>query len=422
MSGQGPWTLRRSVRVALFQARVMFAKRPVPAPAAPAPSGLQRLWNAPLTNPYLGAGGAALLFVLSLAALILVAGDPHAGAPRLRIPLQGVDVAPGAMRGLADAPSVMLGPDGLTLDNLPFGQDVMVAGMPDAAAGPIEGQAVITLPQGGTMGGARGLPAVRPAGQPLPPAPIAGLFSQGPTGPLPIIGKDGRTPFQAYARPFVGNGKPRIAVVVGGLGLNAAATRTAIERLPPEVTLSFVPYADGLQAWIDLARAEGHEVMLEIPMEPLDYPNNDPGPSTLLASARPDELNRRLEWLLSRASGYFAVTNYLGGRFLASDPGMNTFLGALRARGLGFVDDGSANRRPGGGAPRASADGVLDEQLSPEAIDRQLLGLEAAALQRGQALGSGFAYPVTVDSVARWAQGLSGRGYQLAPVSAVARK
>ena len=406
----------------------MFAKRPVPAPAAPAPQGpsLARIWTVPLTNPYLGAGGAAVLFLLSVVVLVLVAGDPHAGAPRLRIPVKApkVEGPAGHMRGPAAPGTAILGPDGLTLDSLPPGQDVLVAGMPDAAAGPIEGQAVITLPQGASMtagGGARTI-ATRPSSPPLPAAPIAGLSAPGPGGLLPIIGKDGRTPFQAYARPFRDNGKPRIAVVVGGLGLNAASTRAAIEKLPAEVTLSFVPYAEGLQGWIDLARAEGHEVMLEIPMEPLDYPNNDPGPSTLLASARPEETVKRLEWLLARATGYFAVTNYLGGRFLTAENGMSAFLGALKSRGLGFIDDGSAARRSGGGVPRASADSVVDEQLSQEAIDRQLLALEAAALQRGQAVGAGFAYPVTVDAITRWAQSLAGRGYQLAPVSATARR
>jgi len=262
----------------------------------------------------------------------------------------------------------------------------------------------------------------RLVGQPLPAAPVAGLTAPGPGGLLPVIGKDGKTPFQAYARPFKDTGKPRIGLVIGGLGLNAAATRAAIERLPPEVTLSFVPYAEGLQGWIDLARADGHEVMLEIPMEPLDYPNNDPGPYTLMAAARPEETVKRLEWLLSRATGYFAVTNYLGGRFLTSDSGMGAFTGALKARGLGFIDDGTAARRPAPGLPRASADAVVDEQLSAEAVDRQLLALEAAALQRGQAMGSGFAYPLTVDLVIRWAQGLQGRGYQLAPASALARR
>ncbi len=188
------------------------------------------------------------------------------------------------------------------------------------------------------------------------------------------------------------------------------------------MTLSFVPYADGLQTWIDLARANGHEVVLELPMEPLDYPNNDPGQYTLLANAPQGETTKRLEWLLARATGYFATTNYMGGRFVTSDSAMSVLMGVMRARGLGFLDDGSAVRRGLGQAPRASADAVIDEQLSADAIDGQLLKLEAQALAHGQSLGAGFAYPVTVDQITRWAGALAGRGYQLAPASAVMRK
>jgi polysaccharide deacetylase 2 family uncharacterized protein YibQ len=256
----------------------------------------------------------------------------------------------------------------------------------------------------------------------LPQAPIAGFFAPGPGGPLPIIAQDGRTPFQVYSRPFKPNGRPRIALIIGGLGLNARATQTAIETLPPQITLAFTPYAEGLQGWIDMARAHGHEVLLETPMEPLDYPDNDPGPYTLMADAPAPETAKKLEWVLSRASGYFGLTNYLGSRFLSSDQAYEGFVGVLRGRGLGFIDDGQAARRAGGGAPRASAERVIDDQLTQAGIDRQLLELEANALERGQALGAGFAYPVTLDKVTRWAQKVEQRGYQLAPASALAVK
>ncbi|NEX94399.1 divergent polysaccharide deacetylase family protein, partial [Caulobacter sp. 17J65-9] len=251
--------------------------------------------------------------------------------------------------------------------------------------------------------------------------PMAGVNVAGPLGPMPVVAADGRTPFGAYARPFKSNGQPRVALIVGGLGLNAAATKAAIERLPPEITLSFVPYAEGLQGWIDLARANGHEVLLEIPMEPVDYPDNDPGPYTLLADAQPAETVKRLEWLLSRATGYFGVTNYLGQRFVTSDAGMGAFTGALKSRGLAFMDDGSARKR-GGAWARASADAIVDDQLSAQAIAAELNALEQAARSRGSALGSGFAYPVTVEVATRWADGLKSRGLQLAPASAVARR
>lgn len=382
----------------------MFSRKSAtPAPAASGgarPAAVAQL-RAAVANPYVGASGAAFLFLATLAALVMIIGDPRAGSPVVRLPLAKAVVA-AAPPGWREA---------LTMDGAGPGVTEEVFELSEA---PIEtelaGEAVITLPGG----------AARPR-RSLAPAPIAGLSAPGPNGPLPVIAPDGRTPAEAYARPFQSNGKPKVAIVVGGLGLNARATRDAIERLPGEVTLSFVPYAEGLQGWIDLAREHGHEVLLETPMEPVDYPDNDPGPYTLLASSTPAETTSRLEWLLSRATGYFGLTNYLGSRFLTSDPAMAAFTTALRARGLAFVDDGQAAGR-GQGIPRASAGRIIDDQLSGDAIDQQLLALEAQALERGQALGSGFAYPLTIAQVADWSREVEQRGYQLAPASALTHR
>ena len=349
--------------------------------------------KAALSSPKVGAAAAAGLFVVCAAVVVALLGPPS--AKPVRVKLTGVFAkAPEDWRkALGPASMTWLSEDVLQLSADPSG----------AAAG----------------GGAPAAVAAAAAGA-LPQAPIAGFYAPGPGGPLPIIAQDGRTPYQAYARPFTPNGRPRVAMIIGGLGLNARATQTAILTLPPEVTLAFVPYAEGLQGWIDMARLHGHEVLLETPMEPLDYPDNDPGPYTLMADADGPETAKKLEWILSRASGYFALTNYLGSRFLADGRAYGSFMGAVRGRGLGFIDDGSASRQAGGGAPRASAERVIDDQLTQAAIEDQLLRLEASALQRGQALGAGFAYPVTLDKVAQWAQSVEQRGYQLAPASALA--
>jgi hypothetical protein len=390
----------------------MFAKKPSSPPisASVRPGSGPPLAAQIFGNPALSAGGAGLFFLLAATATIVVAGDPNAGAPIVRIHLTqpGAPPPPPGWRE-ALAPD-QAGAAPVTTDSLQL--------LPNAAnsGAPISGQAVISFASGADAG------APDNSSQALTPAPIAGLTAPGPGGgSLPIIAGDGRTPAQVYARPFAANGKPKIALVIGGLGLNSKGTREAIEQLPPEVTLSFVPYADGLQGWIDLARANGHEVLLEAPMEPNDYPDNDPGPYTLMANGRPPETTQRLDWLLSRAVGYFGVTNYLGSKFVNSDAGMAAFSADLRQRGLAFVDDGSAARR-GGGLPRASADRVVDDELAGDAIDKQLLALEASALQNGQALGAGFAYPLTLAEVKTWAAGLAQRGYQLAPASALTVK
>jgi polysaccharide deacetylase 2 family uncharacterized protein YibQ len=268
----------------------------------------------------------------------------------------------------------------------------------------------------------------RPVANPnaLARAPLPGLTEPGPGGPLPIIAADGTRPSRAYARPFHGDpGAPTIAVVIGGMGMNATVTQAAIDELPPEVALSFAPYARDLQMWIDRARAAGHEVLIEAPMEPFDYPNNDPGPHTLLADGSAAENSRRLAWVLSRATGYFGVSNYLGARFSASPDALGQVFETLEQRGVAFLHDGAGRRSTiEAAAGRADmeyaiADRILDEDLSPDAIDQRLLALEALALQNGAALGSGFAYPATVDQIRDWTANLDLRGYQLAPPSAV---
>ena len=395
----------------------MFAKRQsalaAAAGAPPAKVSLrQRL--APigraLRKPPVAVAGAGLLLLAAAALFVLVLGDPRAGAPSARVALTRQAAGP------APAPS---GLDAFTMGGYGAYQDLTADGGLDPS---LAGEAVITLPDGATVSGS-GAPVTAPKApaSPLPAAPIAGLSQPGPNGPLPVIATDGRVPAQAYARPFRPNGRPRVALIVGGLGLNAVTTRAAIERLPAEVTLSFVPYAEGLQGWIDLARAQGHEVMLEMPMEPTGYPDNDPGPYTLLAASDQADIAAKMNWLLGRATGYFGVTNYLGDRFATSDAGMTAFLGVLRQRGVAFLDDGSMSRRPGAWA-RASANRVIDEQQTPAAIVGQLNAIEALAKARGQALGTGFSYPVTVEAVARWAAGLEARGLQLAPASAMTQR
>ncbi len=391
----------------------MFAKRQsalaAAAGAPPAPRAKPSLKPlvAVLKKPPVVAALAGVFLLTSTALFLTVLGDPRAGAPSARIALHRAPAAP-------DAPAPT-GFEAFSMGAMGLYQDLTGGGDTSGAAG---GEALITLPDGASVaGGASYSAPVQPA-SPLPKAPIAGLSQPGPSGPLPMIAPDGRVPAQAYARPFRSNGKPRVALIVGGLGLNAVTTRAAIERLPAEVTLSFVPYADNLQSWIDQARAQGHEVMLEMPMEPTGYPDNDPGPYTLLANGTPDDVEAKLDWLLGRATGYFGVTNYLGDRFAGSDAGMGAFLTILRQKGLAFLDDGSFQRRPGAWA-RASADKVIDQTQSPAAIIGALNSLEAQAKLRGSAMGTGFAYPVTVEAAARWTAGLEQRGLQLAPASAM---
>ena len=270
-------------------------------------------------------------------------------------------------------------------------------------------------------------PRERTSAQPLLPAPDPALVETGPQGPLPAIGRDGRQPWRVYGRPFDrADKRPRIAIVIVGLGPSGAATETAINDLPGAVTLAFDPYTRRLGEWIDRARAAGHEVLLTLPMEPTDYPRQDPGPYTLLTSLSPRENLERLDWVLSRVSGYVGLTNMMGSRFTTSQTSLIPVFEELKKRGLMFVD-GRASEQSVAGAlansmalPRVVADNAVDADPTREAIDRQLAALEEFAQRNGAALGTGLTYPVTLERVALWSRGIEEKNLVLAPASALA--
>lgn len=250
------------------------------------------------------------------------------------------------------------------------------------------------------------------------------LIQNTPLGPLPRIADDGRKPMTAYAAP-VAAGKLKIAIVMGGLGLSARATQSALDGLPAAVTLGFLPYAGDVAHWVALARAKGHEVLLQIPMEPFDFPESDPGPHTLRASQDEEANRQRLAWALSRFTGYAGVANLLGQRFLSDRDALAPILTELARRGLYFYDDGAAPQSvaPAVGAQVgiafAPAAATLDTVATALEIDRQLSQLEADARSKGSAIGSAHLYPVSVARIAAWAKGLQARGFVLVPASAI---
>ncbi|MCC7045335.1 MAG: divergent polysaccharide deacetylase family protein [Alphaproteobacteria bacterium] len=246
-------------------------------------------------------------------------------------------------------------------------------------------------------------------------------------GALPTIGRDGRQPWQVYARPFdLADKRPRVALVITSMGLSAAATDQAIDDLPAGVTLAFAPFADGVKAAMARARAKGHEVLLSVPMEPEGYPRSDPGPNTLLTSLSEGENLDRLTWALTRAEAYVGVANLTGGKFAASPKHMDPVVKMLRQRGLLFVDRWSTGPQSPVieaaktvGLPVSGVQMLVDQEPSRAAIDGRLSELERIARRDGRALGLALPYPLSLERVAVWATSLEARGAALAPVSAV---
>src|SRR5215471_2904762 len=239
------------------------------------------------------------------------------------------------------------------------------------------------------------------------------LIEDSAVGPLPKMDASGRTPMTAYAQSFDATTKrPRIAIVIGGLDVGAANTKRALTDLPPQVTLAFSPFAPDAQDYVDRAREAGHEVLVEVPMEPFDFPESDPGHHALLVAASAEENIRRLNWAMSRFTGYVGITNRLGGRFLGEENAIMPVLGETSRRGLLFFDNGanSSSLALTGArhvnAPIATGSLTVDAIQTKESVDAKLAELEADARRNGATIGVGSVYPITIARVAAWAETL----------------
>jgi polysaccharide deacetylase 2 family uncharacterized protein YibQ len=386
----------------------------------------------PIAAPQLVAGVLGFS-VLVVGFWAVFADDPFGGEPITVIATRPVltatakDENVAAATQAADRPGRYTGPGAATMGIAKPGEPA-VAPLPPGAK-------TITIIDGSS---GKKQDVVLPGNPTLPDAklqkaaPDQRLLEQSRHGAIPKIGADGARPSATYARPIKMPADkpdaPRIAIIVGGLGTSAAVTTDALEKLPAAVTLAFAPYGADIETLAIRARADDHEVLLQVPMEPFDYPDNDPGPQTLLTSLSGEQNVDRLQWLMSRMQGYVGVASFMGARFTGSEQAMAPVLRETAKRGLIFVDDGASARSIAGqfagshNLPFAKADLVIDTVPTPVEIDRALARLEIMARHKGSVVGFATALPGTVARIAGWAKNLQSRGFVLVPITMVAVK
>ena len=396
-----------------------------------------------LTWAWLGASAIGAFLVIGFIAAAL---NPY-GAGRIALPISELEYTANARAALSDrwedepSPEVRFTPPSL--------RDP-VAGAAHASAGAdardvliypaeddfFEGETplapedfVITI-DGERQGAAQVVAAaVAPLDAIAPiPGPDPAMLRATPLGKVPRIAPDGRTAMEYYSRRYHSasaddwNTRPRVAVIVGGLGLNPALTEKAIDELPADISLAFAPYAKDLDFWTEKARKDGHEILIELPMEGYGPNHEALGAAALLSSRSPAENLQRLDWLLSRFGGYFAATNYLGARFSADAEALTPVLEKLREAGVAYIDDTGAAARAAraAGATTAAVDRTIPPASTNEdraIVRRELAALQNAAKRNGAALAKTYAAPATIEEIARWAASLEAEGFAPAPAS-----
>ena len=253
--------------------------------------------------------------------------------------------------------------------------------------------------------------------------PAPDLVEKSEFGSLPRISDGNVRPLDAYSRSSGVSGANRVAIVVGGLGLSQTGTQAAIRDLPSSISLGFSPFGNSLQRWMQNARREGHEVVLQLPMEPLGYPTINPGPRTLVSGVEQGQNLMNLRWALGRMTNYPVVMNYLGAGFTSKPNALRPVLKEIRDRGLGYIDDGSASASEAIRLsqdlrlPHASGNIIVDSDRDKDRMRNNLKALESLAKARGYAIATASAFPESVEVIKEWAQDAEKRDIIIVPVS-----
>jgi hypothetical protein len=266
-------------------------------------------------------------------------------------------------------------------------------------------------------------PAVMPP--PAEPAPHQDAMLSPPAPPTPAP-SHGEPPWLRFAvAPPPIDGRAMIAIVLDDLGLDRKRTERAI-ALPGPLTLSFMTYAEELPHQTASAHAAGHELLLHVPMEPLDA-HLDTGPNSLRVGLGHEELVRRLRWGLDRFSGYVGINNHMGSRFTSDAASMTPVIEELHARGLLFLDSRTAATTVGEmiarrqGVPTVARNVFLDDEVSAPAIGARLADAEQAARRKGAAVAIGHAHDPTLAALAAWLPTLAAKQLVLVPLTTIVR-
>jgi len=264
----------------------------------------------------------------------------------------------------------------------------------------------------------------------LSTAPLGELTEKGPFGILPVISADGREPWRIYARPFTSAqaNRPQMSVVLTGLGLQPELLTYAIRKLPANVTFSLSPYAPGLQSKMDAIRSNGHEVLIEAPLETLTPSTVDQGTYEMKVAYDATENLDRLKWVLSRGQGFVGVVNLLGDKFIRFEQSLKPVLSELANRGILFIDNGQFSTSETTTVSETTSlkflklYSALDEELLPAKVETELAFASEQAVTEGVVIVHARATPMTIDTLVKWVAGIKARNIELVPVSHHARE
>jgi polysaccharide deacetylase 2 family uncharacterized protein YibQ len=227
----------------------------------------------------------------------------------------------------------------------------------------------------------------------------------------------------AIPKPAPRKALPSVALIIDDLGYDKKIAQK-FAQLDLVLTFSILPHSPFQQKIARLARSKGLEIMIHMPMEPVEYPQVNPGPGTLLISMSPDELIEQLDQNLNTLPSVKGVNNHMGSRMTSESTQMYQIFSVLKKRGLFFIDSRTTAEslcEPSARlfqVPFAQRDVFIDHHLKPDFIRNQIKELIRIAKKNGEAVGIMHPHSTTLKILKEMIPDLKGQ-IRLVPASKV---
>ena len=259
------------------------------------------------------------------------------------------------------------------------------------------------------------------------PPSVEKMVGQAPTAELPQPAEEYTPvsrPRRISSQPTIPPQGPMVAIIIDDLGADPAMMQNFLD-LQLNFTAAVLPNLPHARVVAELAHANGREVLLHIPMEPRNYPTDNPGENALMVGMSTAEVQDRLRGYLQTVPWVVGANNHMGSRFTENREGMREVLQTLKEAGLFFVDSrtsadsvaiAEANKT---GLAHAERDLFLDNDLGEEAIRRQIRNLLGIAREQGSAIGICHPHIETHAALKKEAPSFAAAGVKVVAVSAL---
>jgi polysaccharide deacetylase 2 family uncharacterized protein YibQ len=195
---------------------------------------------------------------------------------------------------------------------------------------------------------------------------------------------------------------PQVTIIIDDLGYDRKLAEK-LSQLDAVLTFSILPHSPFQESIANSAKARGFEIMLHLPMEPIEYPSVNPGPGTLLTSMTPDQLIHQLKEDLKAVPYIKGVNNHMGSKMTAESSRLYQIFSVLKERNLYFIDSRTTSQtlcKPSARLfqiPFAQRDVFLDHLQDAEFIRKQIKELIRVAQHNGYAVGIGHPHLITIN-------------------------